>query len=145
MRQYLRTRQLWKQWAGKARNLSSAPYVVLHPEEMAYEDFERIYQRQKGIPWTILTTGRSVREFAMEDLAALEELLRLAGDHRLCKEPLEPMSRRLLIRGLYPLRLWNFRRYGFWLVLDKKTGGLIRRAGIETMRTVETGRRNWGM
>ena len=35
------------------------PYVVLHPEEMAYEDFERIYQRQQGIPWTILTSSPS--------------------------------------------------------------------------------------
>ena len=108
------------------------PYVVLHPEEMAYEDFERIYQRQKGIPWTILTTERClVREFAMEDLAALEELYAWPGitDYT---EPLEPHEQEAAYQRDYIRYAYGIFGYGFWLVLDKKTGELIGRAGIET-------------
>lgn len=108
------------------------PYVVLHPEEMAYEDFERIYQRQKGIPWTILTTERClVREFAMEDLAALEELYAWPGitDYT---EPLEPHEQEAAYQRDYIRYAYGIFGYGFWLVFDKKTGELIGRAGIET-------------
>lgn len=108
------------------------PYVVLHPEEMAYEDFERIYQRQKGIPWTIFTTERClVREFAMEDLAALEELYAWPGitDYT---EPLEPHEQEAAYQRDYIRYAYGIFGYGFWLVFDKKTGELIGRAGIET-------------
>ena len=108
------------------------PYVVLHPEEMAYEDFERIYRRQKGIPWMIFSTERClVREFAMKDLTALEELYAWPGitDYT---EPLKPHEQEAAYQRDYIRYAYGIFGYGFWLVFDKKTGELIGRAGIET-------------
>jgi hypothetical protein len=46
-------------------DLSLARFVVEDPAELWGRDFEKIYERETGIPWTVLTTRRlTVREFS---------------------------------------------------------------------------------
>ena len=111
---------------------SSCPYVVTHPEEMEFSDFERIYRRQKGIPWTILTTERCIlREFSMGDLDDLMELYAQPGVTRYT-EPLRPYQEEAEYQRDYIRYVYGIFGYGMWLVMDRASGRLIGRAGIET-------------
>lgn len=110
----------------------SCPYVILHPEEMEFFEFDRIYRRQKKIPWDILTTERClVREFCMEDLDDLMNLYRQPGvtDYL---DPLGTCEEERQRQSDYIRCVYGLFEYGMWIVIDRATGRLIGRAGIET-------------
>lgn len=111
-------------------------------EEVDEEFLLRIFQRHHGIPWRIAETERCViREFSMEDMSELVELYEQPGiTYRLDKagrrcpgfiEPLYPMEEELEYQESYIRHMYRYYEYGMWLVLDRKTGQLIGRAGIE--------------
>ena len=110
----------------------SCAYVVTHPEELTFLDFDRIYRRQKQLPWTILSTDRCIlREFCMEDLEDLLDLYRQPGitDYL---EPLGSPEEEARYQREYIRHMYGFFEYGLWIVTDRATGKMIGRAGIET-------------
>lgn len=96
-----------------------APYVVQEPDQVDADSYVKMYQREAGLPWTILETPRClVREFVEEDLEALYGLY----DAEACRF-LEPPSRdmeheREILRA-YIGRIYGLYGFGHWAVLLK--------------------------
>lgn len=107
-------------------------YFIEGFEDADAEYFIRTYQRLKGIPWTIADTKRLlVREMVPEDLDAIYELYAYPEEVTylppLCtdrKEEAEYLNR--YIRNMYGIF-----EYGMWVILEKETGKLIGRMGVE--------------
>ncbi len=117
--------------ANRNEDFSGAAYVIEEPEEVEDEDFERIYRRLAGYPWTILHTDRcTVREFTAQDA------------HPLCHIYKDPLIRRFLpplpedpdkVKSLlqeYIQKIYGFYGFGGWAVTDRHTGALMGRAGF---------------
>lgn len=118
--------------------------------EMLIEGFEevdeafllRIFQRYHHIPWRIAETARCViREF---DMADLDELIRLYDEpgitYRIAEdgrrlpgyiEPLYPIEEERAYQENYIRHMYRYFGYGMWLVIEKESGRLIGRAGLE--------------
>lgn len=112
------------------QDLSKAAIVVEGFEEIDYTFVNRIYQRAYGIPWRIVETARCVvRESVIEDLEKFYDIYNTQG-----MEYIEPMADyetekeklQSYIESRYP-----FYEYGMWTVLEKESGKVIGRAGIE--------------
>ena len=108
-------------------------YCLEKIEEIESDYFTKVYQRAKGIPWTILETQRlKLREITLEDVPRLYELY---ADPDITKymenlyaDPLEEMEyTREYIKNVY--EFWG---YGIWLMIKKDTGEIIGRAGVES-------------
>lgn len=116
------------------QDLSSAELLAEGFDEVDFFFLERIYQRKHGIPWIVIETKRCfLREMTMEDL---DELYRLYQDPEIT----------MYMEGLYEDRekeeeytkayinnMYRFYGYGMWLVIEKKTGDIIGRAGLNNL------------
>lgn len=117
---------------GSHRIQSHLAMIVEGFEETDYVFLERVYQRFHNIPWEILETERCIlREMTLEDLDALYELYRpeamtlyMNGLHENRKE--QEKYTRAYIENMY-----RFYGYGIWVVIEKKSGQLIGRAGFD--------------
>lgn len=92
---------------------------------------ERVYQRKHELPWTILETGRCmVREITLTDLDALFELYSGPGmtDYM---EPLYDYEREKEYQRAYIEHMYGYYGYGMWLIIQKESGKVIGRAGLE--------------
>lgn len=117
--------------ANRNEDFSGASYVIEQPEEVEDEDWERIYRRLAGYPWTILHTDRcTVREFTVQDAAAL---CRIYEDPQiklfLPPLPTDPDKVKSLLQE-YIQKIYGFYGFGGWAVTDRHTGALIGRAGF---------------
>lgn len=118
--------------------------------EMLIEGFDevddvfllRIFQRHHWIPWTIAETARcTVREFTMEDFDELVRLYEEPGiTYRIGEdgerlpgyiEPLYPEEEERAYQENYIRHMYRYYGYGMWLVIDRQSGHLIGRAGLE--------------
>lgn len=118
--------------------------------EMLIEGFDevddafllRVFERHHHIPWTIARTKRCVlREFSMADFDALTALYDVPGlafflDEDGTRrpgfiEPLYPREEERAYQENYIRHMYRYYGYGMWLVLDRKSGALIGRAGLE--------------
>ena len=111
--------------------MQDAVMLIEGLEEADRMFLERVYERKHGIPWTIVTTGRCiVREITLDDLDALFALYAGKGmtDYLdpLYEDEKEKEYQRSYIDYMY--RLYG---YGMWVVIEKATGKLIGRVGIE--------------
>lgn len=111
-------------------DFSKAVILIEGFEEVDYAFVNRAYERVHHIPWKIAETSRCIiRESALEDLEKFYEIYDGEG-----MEYIEPLSDykteqeklRAYIEYRYP-----FYEYGMWTVLDKQSGKVIGRAGIE--------------
>ncbi|MEG1846986.1 MAG: GNAT family N-acetyltransferase [Lachnospiraceae bacterium] len=106
-------------------------YAVTDMDAVNYEYLLQVYQRYKGIPWTILTTKRCIiREIAISDVA---ELYRLYQDASITEymEDLYEITKETEYTKQYMEHIYGFYEYGMWLVIEKQSGTIIGRAGIE--------------
>lgn len=100
-------------------------------DEVDFAFLEKVYQRHHGLPWTILTTRRCiVREFCMDDLDDLFAMYAGKGmtDYM---EPLYEYEKEREYEEAYIKHMYGFYGYGMWVVIDRETGKLIGRMGIE--------------
>lgn len=132
-------------WAA-GRNLACAGYeppdteirltrvdmVVQSLEELDGAFFDLIYRRYHGSPWTIARTERLViRESVPEDFDALYDMYGEPGaaDYMPGMERGKEEERELFTA--YIRRVYPFYSYGLWTVLEKSSGRLVGRAGVE--------------
>ena len=116
---------------GAQEFLSGCDLVVECMKGIEPELLNRTIQRECGIPWMVLQTERLiVREFAMSDLDALFALYAGKGMTEFI-EPLYPYEQEKEYQQAYIENVYRYFGYGMWLVLEKKSGRLIGRAGIE--------------
>lgn len=110
--------------------LGKASYVV-YDEEDIDDDLFLVYARKYNEPLVIARTERFIiREMTVGDLPHLYELYQTLSD---CPyvEPLYEYEDEKAFTIKYIENMYGFFGYGLWLVLDKKTGELVARAGIE--------------
>lgn len=111
--------------------LAAADILVEGFAEIDAEFLTQVYQRHHHLPWTILETERCiVREAALEDIDDLFELYSGEGMTKYL-EPLYEYEKEKEYQKAYIENMYGFYGYGMWLVIEKETGKLIGRAGIE--------------
>ena len=108
-----------------------ASYVVYDEEDIDDDLLELVCARKYNEPLVISETGKFIiREMTVGDLPHLYELYQTLSD---CPyvEPLYEYEDEKAFTIKYIENMYGFFGYGLWLVLDKKTGELVARAGIE--------------
>ncbi len=110
--------------------LSKADMLIEGFEEIDNIFVKRVYERAHHIPWIIAETPNCIiRESVLEDLEYFFEIY--TGEGMEYVEPLadyktEQEKLQAYIKNRYP-----FYEYGMWTVVDKQSGKVIGRAGIE--------------
>ena len=88
-------------------------------------------QGKHGIPWTIVTTERCiVREITLDDLDGLFALYAGEGMTEYL-DPLYEYEKEKEYQRSYINYMYRLYGYGMWVVIEKATGKLIGRVGIE--------------
>lgn len=113
------------------QSLFDADVLIESFEDVDLEYLERIRRRHHGIPWVIAETKRCIlREICMEDMQALFDLYAEPGMTDYI-EPLYPWEQELEYEKSYIEHMYRLYEYGMWVVIEKDTGKLIGRAGLE--------------
>ena len=120
--------------ASAARELR-APFLVRDPGEIWPDDFVKMWQRQRGIPWTLFTTERLlIREAADSDIDDLREIfsdpesaLRLPA---LAGEYGGSRTAAALRLSQYIEHVYPFYGCGYWCLCLKDSGKVIGMAGL---------------
>ena len=116
--------------------LSSA-YVVQDLCRVERRDLEVVDARFHNIPLTILETKRCIiREHSIEDFQAILDIYQ---DKSMTDyiEPLYDGEEEREYQKKYIDVVYKFYGYGLWLIVDKETGEVIGRAGVESKENCE--------
>ena len=124
------------------QSFAGVTMVIEGFDEIDRSFLERIYRRCHGLPWTIAVTKRCVlREMTLEDLEDLIRLYEKPGiTWRLDEkgeripgfiEPLYPKEEEKRYQEAYISNMYGYYGYGRWAVVDRESGRLIGRAGLE--------------
>lgn len=116
------------------QDLARAEVLVEGFEEVDFFFLERIYQRQHGIPWTVIETERCLlREMTLEDLDELYALYAGRDITKYMEGLYEDRKEEEAYTRAYIDYMYRFFGYGMWLVLQKDTGNIIGRAGLNNL------------
>ncbi len=116
------------------QKLSQAEVLVEGFDEVDFFFLERIYQRKHGIPWTVIETDRCfLREMTMDDLEELYRLYEEPEITRYMEGLYEDRKKEEEYTRAYITNMYRFYGYGMWLVIQKKTGRMIGRAGLNNI------------
>lgn len=113
------------------QGLYGADVLVESFEEVDLAYLDRVRRRHFKIPWDITETKRClIREICMDDMEALFAIYEEPHmtDYM---EPLYPWEEELAYEQAYIDNMYRFYEYGMWVVIEKSTGKLIGRAGLE--------------
>jgi RimJ/RimL family protein N-acetyltransferase len=112
------------------QDLFQANILIEGFEEVNYAFLTDVYKRFHHEPITIAVTSRLIiREMILEDLDELYELY----SHPAVTQFLEPLYDRpeeIEFTKAYIKNMYGFYGYGLWSLIDKTTGRLIGRAGL---------------
>ena len=107
-------------------------YVTEDLSVVELRDLEIVYSRFHNIPLEILQTDRcKLREHTLEDYSAI---VKIYDDESMTKyiQPLfEPKEEKEYLKN-YIDTIYKLFGYGLWLIIDKASGEVIGRAGVET-------------
>ena len=116
------------------QDLSRAEMLVEGFEEVDYFFLERVYQRRHGIPWIVIETDRCfLREMTMEDLDELYHLYEAPEVTRYMEGLYEDRKKEEEYTKAYINNMYRFYGYGMWLIIEKGTGNIIGRAGLNNV------------
>lgn len=100
-----------------SEHFPGASYIIQEPDLVDIDSYVKIYEREAGLPWTILSTPRClVREFTVDDLDGIYALY--DGQARQYLEP--PSADRTREREIleaYIDRIYGLYGFGHWAVL----------------------------
>ncbi len=114
------------------KDFSGIPYAIERVEEMEQDDFERLYRRLAGLPWEIIETERCrLREMTAADVDRLYEIYQDASITRYMENLFEDREKERNYAQDYRKYVYEFYGYGIWIIIEKKSGVIIGRAGIE--------------
>lgn len=106
-------------------SFSGAPYVLQEPDLVDRDSYCKIYEREAGLPWTILETDRClVREFTSEDLDGIYALYDDEA-RRFLEPPSEDRAHEREILEAYIRRIYGLYGFGHWAVLEKEPGPVL--------------------
>ncbi|MCR5419556.1 MAG: GNAT family N-acetyltransferase [Lachnospiraceae bacterium] len=111
--------------------IKNAQCIIQGFEEIDFGFLEKMYERFKHLPWTILTTERlMIREMTVDDVDRLYEIY-AAPEITEYTEPLyEDRNEEIAYTRSYIKNQYEFFGYGMWLVVEKSTGRIIGRVGL---------------
>ncbi len=112
-------------------------YIIDSLDAIDATFLEKVYCRHFHLPMQILTTERTiVREQCIDDYDAIRTLYQ---DPKMTEyiDDLYPEEEERQYERDYIEKMYGLYDYGLWAILDKKTGELIGRAGIECRETDE--------
>lgn len=113
------------------QRLAGVKMVVEGFEEVDFYFLERAYQREHGIPWTVIETERCfLREMAVGDLDELYQLYRGENITRYMEGLYEDREKEEEYTKAYIRDMYGFYGYGMWIAVDKHSGRAIGRAGL---------------
>lgn len=117
---------------GRESRAAGVDMIVQGFEELDVEYLQLIYMRHHGLPWVIAKTERiCIRESMEGDLAAFRQLYQEKGMLDYLPNPeFEGEEGRESFRH-YIRSMYRFYNYGIWTVLERKSGAIIGRVGIE--------------
>lgn len=106
-------------------SFSGAPYVLQEPDLVDRDSYCKIYEREAGLPWTILETDRClVREFTAEDLDGIYALYDDEA-RRFLEPPSEDRAHEREVLEAYIRRIYGLYGFGHWAVLEKEPGPVL--------------------
>jgi RimJ/RimL family protein N-acetyltransferase len=112
-------------------SIGAAPYAIMGLQEIQLTELERVYQRFKNIPWTILETERCiVRELTEDDIEDLYQVYADPSISQYTEGLYEDKEKELAYLRDYIRQVYGFCGYGVWAIIDKKSGNMIGRAGL---------------
>lgn len=119
-----------------AQNLTGAEFILCGYDEFDGNMAELAYARGHNEPWTPIETKRLyLREFTTDDL---DSIYRIYDDETVGKYLPKLNNDRKIELGLlvsYIKNFYRFYNYGFWAVVEKETGEVIGKAGINNVET----------
>lgn len=122
----------------KEKQFAYSLYCIESISDIEYVTIERMWQRERGIPWLICETDRLIiREQTMDDIDALYELYADSEIKRFTEDLYEDKNQELQYLKDYISNQYRFCEYGIWAVIEKGSGALIGRAGISNRAEYE--------
>lgn len=116
------------------QKLSQVKMLVENFEEVDFHFLERVYQREHGIPWIVIETRRCfLREMTLEDLDDLYVMYEGKSITQYMEGLYEDRKKEEAYTRAYIENMYHFYGYGMWLAVDKATGQLIGRAGLNCL------------
>lgn len=121
---------VWLHEGNRQQDLSAAFYALENPHELDQDVFERIYRREKGIPWEVLETKRClVREMIPGDAVAFAKIYQEQAVQKYMHDfHRDEAGERQYIQEYQ--QCYRFYEYGVWSIVLKETGEVIGRAGF---------------
>lgn len=114
-----------------SQSLAQVKMVVEGFDEVDFYFLERIYQREHGIPWTVIETERCLlREMALEDLDGLYQLYQGKNITRYMEGLYEDREKEEEYTRAYIRDMYGFYGYGMWIAVEKGSGRMVGRAGL---------------
>lgn len=100
-------------------------------DEVDFYFLERMYQREHGLPWTVIETKRCyLREMTPEDLDGLYELYQGEGITDFIEELYEDRKKEEEYTRAYIRNMYSFYGFGMWIAIERAAGNMIGRAGL---------------
>lgn len=114
------------------QKLSGAEVIVEGFEEVDFYFIKRVYQRKHGLPWRVIDTERCfLREIILEDLDDLYELYQGKNITQYMEGLYEDRKKEEEYTKAYIKNMYRFYGYGMWIAVEKRSGRLIGRAGLD--------------
>lgn len=113
------------------QSFSGAAYGVEDLPAVAYESYEKAFRRLAGIPWDILETERMrVRETIPEDVDEFYRIYSNPSITYFMENLYADREMEIEYVKAYAKQVYAFYGFGLWTVLDKESGRVIGRAGL---------------
>lgn len=110
-------------------------WIISEPAYVDIDSYVKIYQRIKGIPWTILTTRRCiVREMETADLDALYRLYEDPAASAFLEGPDPDREAERKRLSEYIEKIYGFYGYGYWMIEEIGSGEVIGRVGFAVQK-----------
>lgn len=129
--------QISEKTSQKVRRIRTTLEMIVEGfEEIDFYFLERIYQRFHHLPWMILETERCyLREITLEDIDRLYELYEPMEITKYMEGLHENKEDEKVYTEAYMNYMYRFYGYGLWVVVEKSSGEIIGRAGLEHRET----------
>lgn len=114
------------------QDLSTATMIVEGYEEIDAPFVEKVYCHSHHLPAMVCETDRLlIREMQKEDLPRLIEICQQETSKDACEGIAKPLTAELEGFEAYRTYMYELCDMGYWSVLDKNSGEIIGRAGVE--------------
>lgn len=124
------------------QDLSQADYLFESFNSIDNDFVEMVYSHHFGIPWTVLETDRLiVREMCPLDVEDIYKIYD-RNDLRYTENLYEDIDEERRYIADYQKYIYNFYDFGIWLFVEKSTGEIIGRGGVEYKMAESTDKGN---